>query len=123
VVSITVDFKDVSDSLDKLSDTLPEAVIDAIDDVASKIQRTAKTNHRYTRRTGRLAAAVKRETTDDSVTIYIDSALADYGKYIHDGFKSWSPDTFIDDAYAAHERDLSAAIDRAVDDTIKKLGF
>lgn len=122
--TITVDSKEVVAGLDKLATTLQTTVIEsAIVPVLKKIQADAQRQHRYKRRTGRLERSIKVTSNKSGGEVFIDDTFADYGKYVHDGFKGWAPDKFLDKAVDKNSRALDAAVDKAIDQAINKAGF
>lgn len=112
---------------------------------ASIVEDEAKQNHRYTTRLGNLRDSVKGYGGVTASVLkegifkrlkelfklgkcakaYVELVLHDeghslgteYGKWIHEGFKSWSPDRFIDKAMTKHQmtiiRNWGEAIDKA----------
>lgn len=84
--------------------------------IAKLIERYAQEEHRYEHRTGTLKSATKSTSystaTKKIISSYIDDGIADYGKYISKGFKSWEPDPFISDAIQNHWSEIMAIIDR-----------
>jgi hypothetical protein len=84
---------------DKIDPTVIQQAIDiTLDRLGPKIAQEAKNIHRYKSQTGNLERATKYNKSKNGAKIYIDDVKAKYGKYIHDGFKKWAPDQFIDKA-------------------------
>jgi len=82
--------------------------------------------HRYTSRGGSLARSVQVKTGTTSATVYLDTGIAKYGPFIHQGWKrpksktewSWAPDPFLNNALDANEskikREIAVAIARGI---------
>lgn len=115
------DLRGVPEALEKLSGTVHQKVVkSAIRDFLYAVQRNARATHRYTRRTGNLERAVKVSTTKDGGSVYIDDGQAPYGKFVHNGQRSWAPDPFLYDAVEMNEDDLDRKIDAAIDQALKE---
>ena len=124
MISVDVNADDVLAGLDKLADTLkPTVISQAIVPYLKAVQSTARREHRYNRQTGNLERSVKLEINQDGGSVYIDEAQANYGKYIHNGFKSWSPDPFLSDAANANQPQLAQALDREIGRAIQQAGL
>jgi len=80
----------------------------------------ARQQHRFTTRTGNLVKSTKYKMSrrDSAVNFYIDNAKAVYGKFIHEGFKSWRPDRYLQKAVTKNMpkmyRDIKLAIDKVI---------
>ena len=79
--------------------------------------------HRYTRRTGLLSSATKYTADKDEATVYIDDAQADYGKFVHDGFRTWAPDTFIPNAIETATKENLTSLEKNLADDMRRAGF
>jgi hypothetical protein len=84
------------------------------------IEQEAKNSHKYQSRTGRLSRATSVRTERDMLQGYINDHLAPYGKYIHDGFKSWSPDPFIEQAIINNITTIDSIIDEEITKYLEK---
>lgn len=64
------------------------------------LAKYAQDHHRYVHRTGNLKFATRYwvDRAKARVRVYISETQAHYGKYVHDGHRSWSPDRFINNA-------------------------
>ncbi len=118
----TSELRGVPEALEKLSGTIHEKVVKvAIRDFLYSVQRDARSTHRYTRRSGNLERSVKVSTDKDGGSVYIDDGQAPYGKYVHNGQRSWAADTFIYDAVEKNEDELDRKIDAAIDQALKEV--
>jgi HK97 gp10 family phage protein len=77
------------------SETVKKAADTALREASHIIQSQARTSHRYKTRTGNLVRATRAQSIKGALQAYIDDNLAKYGKYIHEGFRSWAPDPFL----------------------------
>ena len=122
-VELTVK-NEVSAAFEKLADTLDETIVEyGVQPFLKAVQRTAQQRHRFTRRTGKLERSIRTETTKDGGTVYLDEGIANYGKYVHQGFGSWSADKFLDVAAEGNMRLLDSDVGRAVDKAINDAGL
>jgi hypothetical protein len=124
VLSITADTKSVERALEHLSADLEKTVVEqAVYPYLQSVQATAKLHHRYTRRTGKLSNAVVVVRNEHGGEVGINDASAPYGKYVHEGFKTWAPDKFLDDAAESNEHLLDTLVNKAAGEAIKKAGL
>jgi len=122
-VELTVD-NGVSASFNKLADTLDTTIVEyGIAPFLKTVQKTAQQQHRYTRRSGKLERSVRVETTTKGGSVYLDDGVANYGKYVHEGFRSWGSDKFLENATDNNLRALDADVDRAIDKAINDAGL
>lgn len=111
-------------SFRELAGTLQnEIVSDAVSDYLVNVQEDAQSNHRYKRRTGNLERSIKIRNKPDGGMVYINEAQAPYGKFVHDGQRSWAPDQFLYNAAIKNEPELNRKIDQAVDKAFRKAGL
>lgn len=66
-----------------------------IKEVSPKIVDLAKRNHRYNDVTGSLSNSTMINQIENGLTLV---AKQHYGLYIHEGFKTWAPDKWLEDA-------------------------
>lgn len=91
---------------------------------AGVVEREARLNHRYKTRSGNL----ERNTTSElfrgkqlASRVFVNDERAEYGKYIHGGFKTWSPDKFLFKALRNKEEEVFRIIDRAMGKAVERL--
>ncbi|WP_441561950.1 hypothetical protein ACSZOP_06400 [Colibacter massiliensis] len=66
-----------------------ERIRQAVKASAIEVQDEAQTHHNYTSRTGNLTRAVDmRMTSECSAMVYINSDIASYGPFVHEGTKA-----------------------------------
>ena len=100
---------------------IEDAIKKALDKSAKMIEKDAKGNHRYKNKSANLrSATMSRVTGRNSIKTYIDDARADYGKFIHDGFKSWSPDKFVTKAVDKNDKKVRELIMTELDKVFNK---
>lgn len=114
---VPASFLELADSLQK------EIVSDAVSDYLVRVQEDAQNNHRYTRRTGNLERSIKIRNKRDGGMVYINEAQAPYGKFVHNGQRSWAADPFLYNAAIKNEPALNKDIDEAVDKAFRKAGL
>ena len=123
MLSISIDAKEAVKALESYAKDLPKAVSEAIDEVSEDVVEEARKVHRYRKRTGRLNSAIQSHTKGYSTKVFIDEARAPYGYYIHQGFKGWAPDPFLEQAFNRQTKDLDAEIAKVLGDLAKKKGL
>lgn len=100
-----------------IPDYATEAVHQTLRRGISKMQRYAETHHRFNSRTGTLVNSIRTDIYELSGRLYIDDMLCHYGKYVHNGQRSWAPDQFIYDAFTA----LSGELRSDLRDTVEQV--
>lgn len=115
---------EISDVISDIK-SLPKAIDDAVDSklkvVASNIANMARGNHRFQNRTGRLERSIKVNQIDNGIHAYLDTGVADYAGYVHNGTASRPPDPFLQQAVQANLPAVDDAIGRAVDEAFSKM--
>ncbi len=85
-----------------------------VEKISLDIVLEAKANHRFESRTNQLERSISNniKTSKHKIlsTFFLDDRIANYGKYIHGGFKSWKPDPFLEDAFDKHIKLLKQLI-------------
>jgi hypothetical protein len=77
-------------------------------------EKQAMTQHRYQRRTGKLQYATRGVVKDFVSTLMIDGRIAPYGRYVHEGQRSWAPDRFLVRAGNIMAEDVTQAVLRVL---------
>ena len=88
----------ITSTITKSSANVQPAIDMAFKRWGAIVLNEAKTNHRYISRTGTLRNATSADYLDNKLKLYINEAKAKYGKYVHEGQRSWAQDPFIDNA-------------------------
>lgn len=96
------------------------ALEDVMGTYISRMKRRAKILHRFRSRTGNLVSAIESELYGLSGRVYIDDMVAPYGKFVHNGQRSWAPDPFVYDAVSELEDELSTALKQTLEASIQK---
>jgi phosphoribosylaminoimidazole-succinocarboxamide synthase len=126
-LSMSIDSKELTDSLLKVSNTLEENITVEMNKISDVIIKEAKTSHRFKSKTGNLVEATKKELGIDRKSVQalytIDDVKAPYGKYIHDGKKGWSADKYLENSVVRNEKNIEKAVETGIDNTIKKAGL
>lgn len=90
---------EVSESIKRISRSFNNDAFEIISNGMTDTVLEAKATHRFTARSGNLERSVisemKRSDKDIQGSVLLKDSIALYGKYIHNGFKSWSPDPFL----------------------------
>ena len=86
-----------------------------IEKISLDILLEAKQIHRFKARTGNLERSIKNQIrkTDKSIVsrFHFDGRVANYGKFIHNGFHSWKPDPFLENSFDKHNKLIQKTID------------
>lgn len=97
----------------------------ALNNVLPQMSAYAKTHHRYRNRTGRLTSAIRSEVKELMGELIMDSSIAHYGVYVHEGHHkgAWPPDQFIYGASDELDGQLDRALDEAIDRALETQGL
>lgn len=120
-IEVIIDSKDALRALSTFTEDVSDEIKKSLDSEFTDIVKEAKQIHRFRNRTGRLLSAVQKEIKGYTASALIQDGRAPHGKFIHDGFKSWAPDPFLEDAFRRNERGLIKALSDSVEKLIKKL--
>jgi len=90
-------------------------------DISNRLLLTAKNDHRFTSRSGRLISAIKiKGSLDKGLELYLDENIADYGRYVHDGQKSWKRDSFIEHSLKVNDAWIQQRLNLAVSNAVNR---
>jgi hypothetical protein len=119
-VSITIDLSKFH--LENLGRSITTAASKQIKQEMSEIVRTAKKDHRYTHRTRNLEKSTLTNDAMPPLTAegHLDDGIAFYGKFIHQGFRTWSPDQFLYNALDQRKEQVQHNIEMAIEEAIRK---
>lgn len=93
----------------KIINKMNTGISDAIRELTPKLLAYAKSHHRYNDISGNLTNSTSISQMKTGLTLY---ASMEYGSYIHNGFKTWSPDPWLKETLENNKR--------LIDETIKK---
>lgn len=122
-IEFRVDLSDVEDGFRKLERNLRKNITEGLTIATDKAISEAKSKHRFVTRSGTLLNSLLNQTRGYTAKAVISDAIAPYGKYIHEGHRSWAPDPFLEDAFKKHEVDIVREVEDQIDSVIKKAGF
>lgn len=123
MIEFDFDYQEAVSALEDFSEEVEDEVEGALEKSIKKVADEARIVHRFRSRTGRLQSAVQTETQGYSARAFINDGLAPHGKHIHDGFKSWTPDPFLEDALRRNESSIGNELESAVSRAITKSGL
>ena len=92
----------ISEDIKQKSQFFLNSLPQIVDRELSIAVEEAKNNHRFINRSGTLESSIMHEVkvTNGSIdgSLFIHDR-ANYGVYIHEGFKSWEPDRFLEQPF------------------------
>lgn len=144
-IEFKLDMRDFNRSMNKYADDSERELRIASKRSASIVEEVAKKEHRFTTRTGRLVKSIKGTGNASQVGgifqkakklisgktdigAFVELKLLDegsplgteYGKYVHNGQRSWGADKFIEKAIEKNERIIFSNWQKAVDTANKR---
>jgi len=121
VNSMATDIAVFADELRRLPDIIRERLNLAFKEISEVIVQRASTVHRFQSRTGKLVSSIKSDYTDTGVRAYLDTGVAKYATYVHEGQRSWAPDPFLTNSFNAMVPRIDDEINRALDEILERL--
>ena len=114
---------EAGDNMRKLAEIMPRQIAIAAKEWLTSVQTEARLVHRFTTRTGALERSIQTKVTEraEDGKVYLETGIARYGPYIHNGFKSWKPDMFLTDAAERKRKELPGMISRAIANSIRRV--
>lgn len=93
----------VSDLFNRLPRAFKDDSFAIISEGMTNAALEAKASHRFVSRSGNLERSIipeVKQTRNNIIgRVYLKDSIANYGKYIHNGFRSWKPDPFLEKAF------------------------
>ena len=115
------EFSDVIKDINSLPEGIDKAVDSKLKVVASNIANMARGNHRFQSRTGRLERSINAKGVDNGIHAYLDTGVAEYAGYVHNGTSRMAPDPFLQQAFTANLPAVDDAIGKACDEAFAKM--
>jgi hypothetical protein len=85
------------------------------------LESTAKDEHRYKSKTGKLKGATKAVADlNKSIRLYVDQSKAPYAKYVVNRRGTWDGDNFIEEAMEKNKEEITAIIKDLYNDSIQE---
>ena len=95
-----------------------EKLVNVLENISLDIVLEAKASHRFTSRSNNLERSIRNriEQKHNKIISFftLDNRIANYGKYIHEGFRSWKPDPFLFNAIDNKTKNLKKLITQKV---------
>ena len=137
MISIDIDTHKIEAQFQALPVDLMAGIRQEMKQQVTNVQSEARKTHRYMstsglrpsgryyRTTGHLEKSVQTKVNDEGTVgeVYLDSGIADYGIYVHEGHGTWAPDRFLDEALMKNESQIRISLEDAIKGAIAKAGF
>lgn len=101
MLKIDCDPSPVTNALNKSVRDMPGTFTRINGLMGARAVAVARMRHRYSSRTGTLRNAIQSSADANAATVEINSTIAPYGGYVHEGQRSWKPDQFVPEAINA----------------------
>lgn len=107
----------------RFPDEVARFVRPAMGEAMANVATRAALTHRYITRSGMLDRSIQSEVDATGFVgrVYLEPGIAAYGQYIHEGFKSWAPDRFLNESLQANTDDIVEKIQDAVNAAVAAL--
>ena len=118
-MSITVQIpKNLGSKFDKM---LTQEMKTADTAISKRLVDYSKSNHRFESRTGRLESSITvKGNLKDGLEVYLDLSVAEYGKYINYGQRTWNADKFLAQALKDNQSWINKRVNTAVNNAVKR---
>ena len=113
--TVSVNFNNLGRDLVKLGPDLKNAAINGIGVWATKVQKRARNEHVYKKRTGVLRSATQRGKVKDGYSVSNNDAIAPYAEYVVRA----TNDDYIENASDCEEMTLTDVIQSEVNKVIR----
>lgn len=120
MINADVDLSDLEQFFSALPANLQHEVSQVMREQMEQTEEYARNNHRFESRTGTLESAIVGTSDNLDGSLFIDENQAPYGKYVHDGQRSWAPDPFITEAVDARIDEITEKVSDAIQDAIDR---
>lgn len=119
---MSIKFKKVYEGSRPLSNFSFDKLKKVIEKISLDIVLEAKAIHRFTPRSNDLERSVRNRINYGGTskskkivsTFLLDNRIANYGKFIHNGFKSWKPDPFLEKAVDNGVKNLKRLLEESI---------
>lgn len=89
--------------------------------IKSLLESTARNDHRYKSRTGKLKGATKAVADlSKSISLYVDQGIAPYAKYVVNRRGTWDGDNFLEEAMEKNRDEINSIIKDLYNDSIQE---
>ncbi len=127
-MSLTLRLSNVDEVLGaflRFPDEIANFVRPAMKEAMVLVATRASLTHRYTTRSAMLDRSIQTDVDQSGFSgrVYLEPGIANYGVYIHEGFKSWAPDKFLNEALEFHESDVVTLLEDAVNAALTSVGL
>jgi len=119
-MSVTIDVSDALRGLNILIQGIKTGMGKTQGEIALLLERDARRQHRFKQKTGALQEATIGDVLDNAsvVELYIDSARASYGEYVHEGARGRAPDPYVYEAMARNKNNIQQMYEKLYEDAI-----
>lgn len=125
-MAVKVDASGVINAFNRLPGLIERGARIAVKEWLTSVQIDARQHHRFTTRSAHgLEASVQVEIKPNVAgsNVYLDLGIANYGPFIHDGFKSWQADQFLFQAADRQKAELPKNIQKSIHRAIAQVGL
>ena len=91
----------VNIDVNAITATIESGINKAIKVLSPQLTAYAKTHHRYNDVSGSLSNSISTDQLNLGLRLKADEL---YGVFIHDGFKTWAPDPWLEETLNANEK-------------------
>jgi hypothetical protein len=126
---VSIDVSEVMKAFELLPQEAEREILISAKEWLTSVQRVARMLHRYITHTSHLEKSVQvaiGKTLDEGGKVYLDTGIAHYGPYVHEGHHldgphgGWKPDQFLNKAAIQEESNLIPMLNKGLDRAVEK---
>jgi len=123
-ITITCDATQLLAALAKAPDELNKSINTTLKKEMQDVIIDAQHTHRFTTRTGMTEHSIsQRNPTMMVVEDFLDTGIASYGVFTHEGHGTWAPDRFLYNAFNRHVEGIVKAVEQTINNVFRKLNL
>jgi hypothetical protein len=123
-VTITCDATQLLAALAKAPEELTRSIDTTLKKEMQDVIIDAQQTHRFITRTGMTEHSISQRSPQMMVVEdFLDTGIASYGIYTHEGHGSWAPDRFLYNAFKRRSEKLVDAVEKTINTVFRKLNL
>ena len=120
-VTITCDATQLLAALAKVPDELSKSIDTTLKKEMQDVIIDAQQTHRFITRTGMTEHSISQRSPQMMVVEdFLDTGIASYGVYTHEGHGSWAPDRFLYNAFNRRVDKIVSAVEQTINNIFRK---
>ena len=121
-LKVSVDTRQLLAALKKAGKETAKELRKAMGEQMEGVKQEASRTHRFRVRSNNLVRSITPRVSRNGLQVLVElnEGVAKYGRFIHDGFKSWAPDQFLYKALRTQKRKIVQGISNGIARALRK---